>query len=112
MTTLSIALPRMRKIPRPPKALVRKAIECLCWAVWTILCAMAILIRHKYWEVILVFLYGRWMIRDYRTLIKMVEAWLDEKPVKTAMTSRLSFYFLVGWTLVGAPWDFLTTYVH
>jgi hypothetical protein len=99
MTTLALSLPRMRKIPRPPKALVWKALHCLCWAVWTILVVLWILLKHRYWMGIFGFFYAKWMIRDYRELIKMIEAWLDEKPVKL----RKLELWLIVWTMVGAP---------
>ncbi len=107
MTTHAIALPRMRKIPRPPKALAWKAIHCLCWGIWTVLCVMATVIEHHYWEVVLVLLYGKWMARDYRELIKMIEAWLDERPVKLKSYEPV----LVIWTVICAP-IVTASYVH
>ncbi len=104
MSELAASLPRIKRWRRPPKALVWKAAQCLLWAIWTIACAFGILAKHQYvLPSIFLVVYAKWMIRSYRELVKMIEAWLDDKLVKMPAKLQSDVIFTGALTIVLCP---------
>lgn len=99
----AIPLPTTKRFRRPPKALWWMTARCLIWAAWTVICVINS-VKHgglaRALDIGFMLLYVRWMIRDYRILVGMVEAWLDDKLVKMPPGIKGAVLLLGPWTVL------------
>ncbi len=108
MSELTLPAIKTKRLKRPPRRLVYKAVEVLCEAAW-IMTTLIITLRQSPIDLIWMAIWTRWFVRDYRELRKLVSDWLnDRKIAETGFGERISMTVILLMTTTMVPLSLVT----